>query len=142
MITKKHSVIITFAACTLLVPAAGNAQGAGTFPSFIPFDASQGEFTEGVAVDKIGNVYVAMPTRAAIVRVNAADLSQDTVAVLSADFPVLDAPFSLAFGTGNGDRESLFVSNGGVSALFVPGLPWAGPGLVKIEVGIPGLPLP
>jgi len=95
---------------------------------------------DGLALDVHGNVYLAVPTRAAIVRINAADLSQDTVAVYP-DVP-LDAPLSLAFGTGTGERQSLFISNGGFSGLFIPGMPWAGPGLVKVEVGIPGLPLP
>jgi sugar lactone lactonase YvrE len=96
---------------------------------------------DGLALDVHGNVYVAVPTRAAIVRINARDRSQETVAVFP-QLPVLDAPLSLAFGTGKGERTSLFISNGGFSGLFVPGVPWAGPGLVKINVGIPGLPLP
>lgn len=98
---------------------------------------------DGLALDVHGNLYIAVPSRAAIVRVNADDRSQETIAVYyHPTSPPLDAPYSLAFGTGKGERESLFVSNGGISALFVPGLPWAGPGLVKIKVGIPGLPLP
>ena len=93
-----------------------------------------------LALDVHGNVYISVPSRAAIVRINADDLSQDTVAVYP-EVP-LDAPLSLAFGTGKGERQSLFISNGGFSGLFVPGIPWAGPGLVKVKVGIPGLPLP
>jgi sugar lactone lactonase YvrE len=95
---------------------------------------------DGLALDVHGNVYIAVPSRGAIVRINAADRSQETVAV----YPeaALDAPLSLAFGTGKGERRSIFVTNSGMSGLFVPGLPWPGPGLVKIEVGIPGLPLP
>lgn len=97
---------------------------------------------DGVALDVHGNVYIAVPSRAAIIRINADDLSQETVALSVYPDLWLDAPLSLAFGTGKGERESLFVSNGGISGLFAPGLPWAGPGLVKIKVGIPGLPLP
>lgn len=95
---------------------------------------------DGLVLDVCGNVYVAVPTRAAVVRIKAGDWSQQTVAV----FPgvPLDAPLSLAFGMAEGERDSLFISNGGFSSLFVPGVPWAGPGLVKIKAGIPGLPLP
>ena len=95
---------------------------------------------DGLALDVHGNVYIAVPSRGAIVRINANDRSQETVAV----YPdaALDAPLSLAFGTGQGERKSIFITNSGMSGLFVPGLPWPGPGLVKIEVGIPGLPLP
>lgn len=95
---------------------------------------------DGLALDVHGNVYIAVPSRSAIVRINSDDRSQETVAVYP-DVP-LDAPLSLAFGTGKGERESIFVTNSGMNGLFLPGLPWPGPGLVKIEVGIPGLPLP
>lgn len=95
---------------------------------------------DGISADVHGNLYVAVPTRAAIVRINAIDRSQETVAAYP-DFP-LDAPVSLAFGTGKGDRQSLLVTNLGYSALFLPALPWSGPALVKIDIGIPGLPLP
>jgi sugar lactone lactonase YvrE len=96
---------------------------------------------DGLALDVHGNVYIAVPSRAAIVRIHADDRSQETLAAYPAA-PLPDAPLSVAFGTGKGARESLFISNGGISGMIVPGLPWAGPGLLKIEVGIPGLPLP
>ena len=96
---------------------------------------------DGIAMDVHGNVYLAVPSRAAIVRINAADLSQETVAVYPGS-PVLDAPLSLTFGTGMGERECLFVTNSGFLGFLIPGFPWPGPGLVKINVGIPGLPLP
>jgi len=95
---------------------------------------------DGLALDVHGNVYIAVPSRAAIVRINADDLSQETLAAYPVD--PLDAPLSVAFGTGKGERESLFISNGGISGTIVPWMTWPGPGLVKIEVGIPGLPLP
>jgi hypothetical protein len=52
-----------------------------------------------------------------------------------------DFPASLFFGTGKGERQSLFVTNLGMGVSRVPGLPWAGPGLVKIDAGVPGDPL-
>lgn len=96
---------------------------------------------DGLALDVHGNVYIAVPSRAAIVRINADDLSQETLAAYPVA-PLPDAPLSLAFRMGKGERGSLFISNGGISGMIVPGLPWAGPGLLKIGVGIPGLPLP
>jgi sugar lactone lactonase YvrE len=95
---------------------------------------------DGLAFDVHGNIYLAVPTREAIVRITADGLSQETVAVYW-EVP-LDVPISLAFATSKGEGGNLFVTNGGFSASIVPGLEWAGPGLVKIEVGIPGLPLP
>jgi hypothetical protein len=49
----------------------------------------------------------------------------------------LDFPASLAFGTGKGNRQSVFVTN---CAIGPPGGP--GPGVLKVDVGIPGLPVP
>jgi sugar lactone lactonase YvrE len=95
---------------------------------------------DGLALDVHGNVYLAVPTREAIVRITADGLSQETVAVYP-DLP-LDVPISLAFGTSKSERRNLFVTNGGFSASIIPWLEWAGPGLVKIEVRISGLPLP
>jgi len=94
---------------------------------------------DGLALDVHGNVYVAVLTRSAVVRINARDLSQETIAA----FPVspLDFPASLAFGTGKGERTNLFVTNLGLGKVFAPQLPWPGPGLVKIDAGVPGRPL-
>jgi hypothetical protein len=103
---------------------------------------------DGLSMDVHGNVYVASPSRNAIIRINAADRSQETVAVFPAlpppnDAPqaMLDAPLSLAFGTGTGERQNLFITDSGMLGAFLPGT-WPGPGVVKIEIGIPGLPLP
>jgi len=52
-----------------------------------------------------------------------------------------DFPASLFFGTGKGERTNLFVTNLGLGKVRVPPLPWAGPGLVKIDAGVPGRPL-
>lgn len=102
---------------------------------------------DGLALDVFGNVYVAVVSRSAVVRINAADRSQETIAVypqlpLTLPQVPVDAPRSLAFGTGKGERASLFITNGGESGLFVPSLPWPGPSLSKIDVGVPGQPLP
>ena len=101
---------------------------------------------DGMALDVHGNVYVAMVTRLAVVKINAEDLSQETIAVLGSDpkltFALLDMPNSLGFGTGKGERQSLFITNLGTMKNYIPTLSWPGPGLVKIEAGVPGLPLP
>jgi sugar lactone lactonase YvrE len=94
---------------------------------------------DGIALDVHGNLYVAVLTRSAVVRINAQELSQETVAAFqiapySVPFAPLDFPASLFFGTGKGERTSLFVTNLGMGK-------WAGPGLVKIDAGVPGDPL-
>ncbi len=103
---------------------------------------------DGLALDVHGNVYVAVSFRAAIVMIDAEDLSQETIAVFGSDpnaplFAPLDTPNSLAFGTGKGGRQSLFVTNLGMTGIyFPPPAQWPGHGLVKIDAGVPGLPLP
>lgn len=93
-----------------------------------------------IQFDVRGNAYLTVPSRAAIVRLRACDGSQETLAI----FPQnpLDSPLNVVFGVGRGENRNLFISNGGFSSMIVPGLPWAGPGIVKIEIGIPGVPLP
>ena len=102
---------------------------------------------DGLALDVHGNVYVALVSRAAVVRLNADDRSQETVAFFQFGPPglplnaPLDTPASLAFGTGSGEQSQLFVTNLGWMSIMAPGPPWPGSGLVKIAVGAPGLPL-
>lgn len=97
---------------------------------------------DGIAMDVHGNVYAAVPSRSAVVRFNASDLRQDTIAI----FPdaAVDAPLSLAFGTGKGEQKNLFITNSGLSASFPPlaGYSWPGAGILKVDAGMPGLPLP
>ncbi len=101
---------------------------------------------DGLALDVLGNAYIAVPSRNAVLRINATDGSQETLAVflgsLDAPHVLLDSPLSVAFGTGKGERESLFITNGGMLGLFVPGIPWPGPSLVEIDAAAPGQPLP
>jgi sugar lactone lactonase YvrE len=100
---------------------------------------------DGLALDVHGNVYVALVSRNGVVRVDAADRTQHTIAVLGSTGGVASAPFdtppSLAFGTGAGEQQNLFVTNLGWMAGIVPARPWPGPSLLKIPAGAPGLPL-
>lgn len=102
---------------------------------------------DGLALDVYGNAYVAVLTRSAVVRIDARTLAQETLAAFQVGPPgsvpnaPLDFPASIFFGTGKGERQSLFVTNMGVGAAVVPPLPWAGPGLVKIDAGVPGDPV-
>jgi sugar lactone lactonase YvrE len=95
---------------------------------------------DGLTLDVHGNVYVAVVSRLAIVRINSNDKSQELVSA----FPEtpFDCPASLAFGTGKGERQSLFVTSLGWMAAIMPGPPWPGPSLIKIDAGAAGLPLP
>ena len=89
---------------------------------------------DGLALDVHGNAYVPVINQSRIVRISADGTSIVTVAS-SADG--LDFPASVAFGTGKGERRSLFVTN---FAIGPPG--GAGPALLKLAAADPGLPLP
>ncbi len=95
---------------------------------------------DGIALDVHGNLYVAVLTKSAVVRINAQNLSQETIAAFQivpggpVPYAPLDFPASLFFGTGKGERQSLFVTNLGLGK-------WVGPGLVKIDAGVPGQPV-
>lgn len=100
---------------------------------------------DALILDVFGNIYVAVLTRSAVVRINAWNRSQRTVAAFQVSdtlplYAPLDFPASLFFGTGKGERMNLFVTNLGMGAGLVQGLPWPGPGLVKIRAGVPGHP--
>jgi len=100
---------------------------------------------DGLALDVHGNVYVTVVTRCAVVKINAEDHAQETVATFFAPvqdplFALLDAPNTLGFGTGKGGRQDLFVTNVGLFKASNPLFP--GPGLVMMEAGVTGLPLP
>ena len=90
---------------------------------------------DGVALDVKGNLYVAVSGQSTLVRV-APDGASITTLASAADG--LDGDSSLAFGTGKGDREALFLAN---FALFGPPAT-AHPALLKFQAGVPGMPLP
>jgi len=99
---------------------------------------------DGLALDVHGNLYMTILTRNAVVRLMADTREQQSIAVLGSAGPVpsaqLDFPASLAFGTGAGEQQKLFVTNLGWTLRFIPGK-WPGAALVKVHAGAPGRPL-
>lgn len=92
---------------------------------------------DGIALDVHGTIYALSVLQHKLVRIDPADGSH-TVLLTAKDG--LFNPASIAFGTGKGDRKSVFISN---FALLEPGPPGnLGPGVLKLDVGTPGLPLP
>lgn len=100
---------------------------------------------DGLAFDVDGNAYITMVTRASIVRIDAEDYSQDTVATFFDPggplFAPLDTPNTIGFGTGKGGRQIVYITNLGQMKAAL-GSPWFGAGLLKVDAGVPGLPLP
>lgn len=103
---------------------------------------------DDLGFDARGDMYLAVISRNAIVRIARRDRSQETIAVLTSvtdglvQRAPLDMPASLAFGSGPTERRSLLVTNLGWMARFVPGPQWPGAALVKVRAASPARPLP
>ena len=92
---------------------------------------------DGIALDVHGNVFALQVLPNKLVRIDPNDGSY-TVLLTEADG--LYNPASITFGTGAGDRQAVFMSN----YALLPPAPAAslGPGVLSLDVGVPGLPLP
>jgi len=89
---------------------------------------------DGTAFDNEDNLYVAVNIQRKIVRIDP-DGNMDTLAAAPAD--TLHAPAAIAFGTGMGTRKQIFIANFAIRPLG-GGIP----GVVTMNVGVPGRPLP
>jgi sugar lactone lactonase YvrE len=89
--------------------------------------------TDGIALDVRGNIYAVTSTDM-LLRIS---FDGSSIDVLATAKDGLDEPASLAFGTGKGNRKSIFFTN---FAFLQNG--GAGPSVMKIGVGVPGVPLP
>lgn len=97
---------------------------------------------DGIALDVHGMVYAVSVLQNQLIRIDPADGSYEVLLTVEDG---LYNPASIAFGTGKGDRKSVFIAN---YALFPDIPPFGGVGLslgpavLKYDVGVPGLPLP
>ena len=87
---------------------------------------------DGIALDVHGVIYAALIGQNRIVAVNPAS---DIVTQLAGPADGVDGPASLAFGTGGGERQDLYFTNYAI-------LSQAHPGVLKMDAGVPGMPLP
>jgi sugar lactone lactonase YvrE len=92
---------------------------------------------DGIAFDVHGDVYASLVLQNKLVRIDPED---GTPTPLLGEEDGLWNPASLAFGTGKGDRQTLFIANYAVLPPKPAGSP--GPAILKVDVGVPGLPLP
>ncbi len=92
---------------------------------------------DGIALDVHGNVFALLVIQHKLVRIDPEDGSYT---VLLTEEDGLYNPASIAFGTGKGNRQKVFISN----FALLPPVPNAslGPGILSYYVGTPGLPLP
>jgi hypothetical protein len=82
-------------------------------------------------MDNADNIYVAANAKGQIDRVD----RRGQIEVLAAGDP-LSFPSDLAFGTGRSERKEIFISN--FAAFPTSG---GAPGVLEMEVGIPGRPI-
>jgi hypothetical protein len=92
---------------------------------------------DGIALDVHGDVYVASPEPlfSSLVRVSADDGSFE---ILASEAAGIVRPTSVVFGTGRGEKQSVYVTNfaGALGSPFTAG------SVVKVDVGVPGWPDP
>jgi sugar lactone lactonase YvrE len=88
---------------------------------------------DGIALDVHGTIYAALIGQNRVVAVNPASGS---VTQLAEPADGVDGPASLAFGAGNGERQSLYFTNYAIISQD------PNPGVLKMDVGVPGMPLP
>ena len=86
---------------------------------------------DGIDMDNQDNLYVAANSRGQIDRVD----PSGGIEVLAAGAP-LNFPADLAFGTGRGERTQLFIANFAAFATST-----GAPGVLRLDVGIPGRPI-
>lgn len=98
---------------------------------------------DGIAVDAEGHIYGVVPgcvalsqvtglPLAPLVRINTAS---GEISGTPAPPNAFHVPLSLAFGRGAQDCQSVYVTNAALLADLFPG---AGPGVVRVELGVPG----
>ncbi|MEA3336767.1 MAG: SMP-30/gluconolactonase/LRE family protein [Chloroflexota bacterium] len=86
---------------------------------------------DGIALDSHGTIFAALVGQD---RVVAVDPASGSVTELAGPDDGLDGPASLAFGVGNGERKDLYFTNYAI-------LSQAHPGVLKMDVEVPGMPL-
>jgi len=89
---------------------------------------------DGIALDVHGNIYAVLVLQNKLVKVDPS--SGDFTVILTAD-DGLNMPASLAFGTGKGNRQSVYIIN---FSLMGPG--GLGQAVLKVNVDVPGQPIP
>jgi sugar lactone lactonase YvrE len=106
----------------------------GTPPIDIVVEDPALKGVDGIAVDSRGTIWCAVNTQDRIATVD----KRNVISVIAQGSP-LDGPSSFAFGTGQGDKKTLYISNFAIGS-FLAGQP-AHPGILSIPAPVPGLPL-
>lgn len=91
---------------------------------------------DGLQLDVHGRLYAAVNVQNRIIRIDPGTGEITDLATEGLDFPA-----SLAFGTSRGFQKNLYITN--FAFIDIPGVSDpVGPGIARLEVGVPGQPLP
>jgi len=126
-------VAITSVAAIVRIPIAADGS-AGTANYWVGPSCPDLQGADGIRFDNDDNLYVAVNLLGKIVRV---DPNGAMEALAAGPTDRLYFPSSMSFGTGRGERKQVFITN-----FAPPILPAAIPGVVTMDVGITGRPLP
>lgn len=138
----KHTLYVANTSRGLLVAVPVQRDGSAGEPQVVAGDNSDACAPDalfgldGIALDVHGDVYGARVIGDELVRI---DTDDGSLEVLATAADGLHNPASVVFGTGRGDRTSIFVAN---YAVLPPSGPSAGPAVLSIDVGVPGHPVP
>lgn len=137
-ITYRHGVLyVTNTEKASIVAIPVRTDGTAGTPTIVAQGAALGG-ADGVELDVHGNFYVNVIAQSTIVVVSSDGSSISTLADGSDG---LDFASTSAFGTGNGERTTLYTVNFSVGPFFGGSRTW-GPALLAIETGAVGLPQP
>ena len=109
--------------------------GVMTFPAQPDCPGCTGDGMEETLFDRRGTLWAAVNTQNRLATVD----NNGTVSVI-AEGPPLDGPSSFAFGTGHGDKKTLYVTNFAIVSVLT-GQP-AHPAILSLPAQVPGLALP
>jgi hypothetical protein len=100
---------------------------------------------DGIAVDVHGQIHGVLPGfslfpgGSPLVRVDPHTGAVTPTVIDPIDRSRFDTPLSLAFGRGRWDVRTALVTNGDLPGVQEEG---PGPGVVQVDVGVPGFPIP
>lgn len=134
---RQRTVYVTNTELGSIVTIAVGPKGEAGSPAVLVQDPALGG-ADGVALDVHGGLYVAVIAQSTIVHVPS---DGSGVTILADGSDGLDYASSVAFGTGKGNRTTLYAVNFSVGPFFEAPRTH-GPALLALEVGVPGQPQP
>ncbi len=133
---RGNTVYVTNTELGSLVTIAVRPDGSSGEPKVLAQNPALGG-ADGIALDVHGGIWVPVIAQSTIVRVSP-DGAIDTFATAQDG---LDFASSIAFGTGGGNRKTLYAVNFSIAPVFGQ-QPGSGPALLAFNAGVPGDPLP